>query len=74
MKKVSTSTVGQRLKAMRSKRRLTMRELAAGSGVNPSVISLIENGKRAPNLRHLNGLAGALRCSVHDLIPFRATP
>lgn len=67
-----SQTVGHRLKALRAKRGLTMRELAASAGVNSSVISLIENNKRPPNWRQLQGLAKALRVSIRDLIPPRA--
>ena len=68
----TSDTVGHRLKALRTKRRLTMLELSRSSGVNPSVISLLENDKRPPNWRQLQGLSKALRVSLRDLIPPRA--
>ena len=68
----STATVGHRIKALRAKRRLTVRQLATASGVAPSTITRIETGERQPLLVHLERLAVGLRCSARDLIPPRA--
>jgi transcriptional regulator with XRE-family HTH domain len=56
------STLGQRLRVLRSERGLSQADLA-GDLVSPSYVSLIEAGKRIPEKDVLDGLARKLGCS-----------
>lgn len=58
---------GQRLRAFRSARGLSQRDVAVGV-VNPSYISLLENGTRVPTLDVVVHLARALGVPVSDLV------
>lgn len=58
---------GQRLRAVRSARGLSQRDVAAGA-VNPSYISLLENGVRVPTLDVVVHLARALGVPLSDLV------
>ena len=63
-----TQTIGQRLRALRRWRRLTLAELAGLSGMTAAAISMWENGKRPLDRRsHISALAAALRVSETDL-------
>src|ERR1700761_7831069 len=59
---------GQRLRHARRARGLTLADLGAKVGRTPSVLSLIENGKREPRLSLVEQLAGALGVPVSDLL------
>jgi predicted transcriptional regulator/transcriptional regulator with XRE-family HTH domain len=59
---------GQRLKHARRARRLTLAELGDKVGRTPSVLSLIENGKREPRLSLVEQLAAALGVPVSELL------
>jgi transcriptional regulator with XRE-family HTH domain len=52
--------VGQRLRELRTQRRLSIRALAQKSGLNPNTLSLIENGKTSPSVATLQQAAVAL--------------
>jgi len=52
--------VGAKLKALRARRGLGMRELAARSGVSHSAISLIERERMSPSVDTLGAILGAL--------------
>lgn len=54
------ANVGQRLRALRSERGLSMRALAERSGLNVNTFSLIENGKTSPSVSTLQQIASAL--------------
>jgi predicted transcriptional regulator/DNA-binding XRE family transcriptional regulator len=59
---------GQRLRHARRARGLTLAELGERVGRAPSVLSLIENGRREPKLSLIEGLASALSVPVADLL------
>ena len=59
---------GQRLRHVRRARGLTLAELGAKVGRAPSVLSLIENGRREPKLSLIEALAGALSVSTDELL------
>ena len=61
-------TFGQRLRHARRARGLTLAELGAQVGRTPSVLSLIENGRREPRLSLMEQLATALSVPVADLL------
>jgi transcriptional regulator with XRE-family HTH domain len=57
------------LRMWRLSRMLTQLELAEATGVDASTISLLETGRRAPNVHTLITLADALDCEVRDFFP-----
>ena len=62
------ATLGQRLRHARRARGLTLAELGARVGRTPSVLSLIENGRREPRLSLVEQLAAALSVPVSELL------
>lgn len=62
-------TLAERLKALRTERDLTLRELADRSGLSNGYISLLENGKvESPSAAVLSKLAKALDVPLSDLL------
>jgi transcriptional regulator with XRE-family HTH domain len=66
--------LGSRLKDIRLKAGLTLRELARQVDVSPSFVSQIENGKSQPSVATLYAFAKLLNVSVDDLFEDRPTP
>lgn len=64
--------VGERLRAWRSERRLSLAALAARAGVGKGSLSEIENGVRNPTLGTLYAIAGALGVPLATLLAERA--
>jgi predicted transcriptional regulator/DNA-binding XRE family transcriptional regulator len=65
---VDLITFGQRLRHLRRARGLTLTELADRVGRAPSVLSLIENGRREPKLSLIEQLATALSVPTTELL------
>ncbi len=61
-------TLGRRIRHLRTARGLTLDDLGGLVGVTPSLLSLIENGRREPRLQLLRQIADALGASVNDLL------
>ena len=61
-------TFGQRLRHLRRARGLTLGELGDRIGRAPSVLSLLENGRREPKLSLIEQLATALSVPVSELL------
>jgi predicted transcriptional regulator/DNA-binding XRE family transcriptional regulator len=59
---------GQRLRHVRRARGLTLADLGARVGRAPSVLSLLENGRREPKLSLIEALAGALGVPASELL------
>src|SRR5260370_11553550 len=59
---------GQRLRHIRKSRGLTLAELGEAVGRAPSVLSLLENGRREPKLSQIDALASALGVSSEELM------
>jgi XRE family transcriptional regulator, fatty acid utilization regulator len=59
---------GQRLRHFRRSRGLTLSELGQRVGRAPSVLSLLENGRREPKLSLIEALAAALSVSAAELM------
>jgi XRE family transcriptional regulator, fatty acid utilization regulator len=59
---------GQRLRHIRRSRGLTLAELGEKVSRAPSVLSLLENGRREPKLSLIEALAAALSVSAADLM------
>jgi XRE family transcriptional regulator, fatty acid utilization regulator len=62
------SMFGQRLRHVRRARGLTLAELGQKVGRAPSVLSLLENGRREPKLSLIEALAAALAVSADELM------
>src|SRR5215472_7992844 len=62
------ATFGQRLRHLRRARSMTLAELGEKVGRTPSVLSLIENGRREPRLSLVEQLASALSVPVSELL------
>ncbi|HYI12784.1 MAG TPA: helix-turn-helix transcriptional regulator [Thermoanaerobaculia bacterium] len=60
--------LGQRLRELRTKRRLTQQALAETAGIPQTHVSAIELGLMQPNLGTLLRLALALDCKVSALV------
>jgi transcriptional regulator with XRE-family HTH domain len=68
--------LGRRLKEVRVRAGLTLRELARQADVSPSLISQIENGKSQPSVATLYTFSRLLNVSVDELFedrPYAAT-
>ncbi|QAY69884.1 helix-turn-helix transcriptional regulator [Xylanimonas protaetiae] len=65
-------TLGRRVRHLRTRRGLTLDALGAAVGAAPSLLSLIENGKREPRLSLLRQLAEALGVDVGELLAAEA--
>jgi transcriptional regulator with XRE-family HTH domain len=59
-----------KLKLLRGRAGLSLRELAALSGVNQSTISQLEVGHRKAQIATLGKLARALNCDLSELLEF----
>lgn len=58
-----------KLEELRNRRRMNQRQLSDASGVPQPMISMIETGDVPnPTIKTLYRLAGALKCTVDDLI------
>ena len=60
--------VGERLRARRRARNLSLRELADRLGVSPSLISQIERGRARPSVSTLFAIATELDASLDELL------
>jgi transcriptional regulator with XRE-family HTH domain len=60
--------VSERLRTLRTERGLTLAEVAAAAGMDPSTLSRLETGARRLTLDHLPVLARALRVPIDDLL------
>jgi transcriptional regulator with XRE-family HTH domain len=66
------TSLGARIKALRTERALQQRQLAEKAGLTPSMVSQIESGRLTPSLPTLGKLAGALGVAIAGL--FEPTP
>lgn len=66
VEKSSSINIGKKLKALRTERSLSMRELADMSGVSASLISKIETGKVSPTVMSLQKLLEALSIDLFE--------
>ena len=60
--------MGERLRAVRRERGLSLRDLAKRLDVSPSLISQVETGRASPSVSTLYAMAQALSVSVDDLL------
>lgn len=62
-----------KLRELRTKNNLTLKELSAKSGISVSFISDIENGRRNPSIETLKTLANALGVSADEFLKDSST-
>lgn len=67
-------SLGLRLKDIRLKAGMTLRELARQADVSPSFVSQIENGKSQPSVATLYAFSQLLNVSVDELFDSRTQP
>ena len=68
------SVIGQMIKELRSKRGLTLDEVAERSGCTPGFLSQVERNKAAPSITTLYSIANALGVAVTDFFPDGINP
>jgi len=61
--------IGEKLRAVRQERKMSLRELANKAEISASMLSQIETGKVFPSVRSLYGIASALAVSVDYFFP-----
>lgn len=64
--------IGGKLRAIRQRRQLSLRDLAQKAEVSASMLSQIENGKAYPSVRSLYNIAAALGVPVDYFFPEQA--
>jgi transcriptional regulator with XRE-family HTH domain len=65
---VNMATIGERIRDVRERRRMTLDQLVERSGVSKGFLSDVENDKRSPNSEYLLKIANALGASVDFLL------
>lgn len=63
-----SSKLGQNLKRIRTKKKMSQGDIARALDVHRAYISGIENGKRNPTLTTIQKLADALSVSANELL------
>jgi transcriptional regulator with XRE-family HTH domain len=61
-------SIGERIRAVRQQRHLTMQQLADAAGISQSHVSLIERSHTQPSVEKLVRLARALDVTLADLV------
>lgn len=69
---IDVAVLGHRIRHYRLAAGLTLEQLASTVGSQPSILSLIENGKREPKLSTLGEIANALGVSLAELLSAEA--
>ncbi len=62
------SAIGETLRAERTERGLTLKQVAEGAHVSVSYLAEIERGEKDPSSRVLQSIAGGLDVEVSDLL------
>jgi len=63
--------LGQKIQAIRKKRRLTQEQFAEKIGIDPKNVSKIENGNNYPSAETLTSIAKALDVDIYELFVFK---
>ena len=64
---VLLKTIGLRIRLLRQERKMSLRDLAFSIGMEPSNLSVIENGKSNPQLLTYAKIAAALGVTLKEL-------
>jgi transcriptional regulator with XRE-family HTH domain len=70
----ATAEIGQRLRALRRRRRLTLQALSAECGVSTGMLSQMERGVSSPSIRTLQRVAEALEVPINWFFSHRPSP
>lgn len=62
------TAIGETLRAERTERGLTLKQVAEGAHVSVSYLAEIERGEKDPSSRVLESIAGGLDVEVHELL------
>ncbi len=62
--------IGAQIRIVRKKKGMALKDLAHAVGMEPSNLSVIENGKSNPQILTYVKIASALKCSMADLLHF----
>ncbi len=68
MATLDPAAVGTRLRAVRSRRGMTLAEVSADTGISVSTLSRLESGSRRATLELLVGLAWTYRVTLDELV------
>ena len=60
--------LGQRIRALRTKKKLTQEQIAELAGLNSKYWSDLERGRETISVKNLNKIAAALEVSLADLV------
>jgi transcriptional regulator with XRE-family HTH domain/quercetin dioxygenase-like cupin family protein len=71
---VAALHIGERIRAERARKGISLRNLARGAGVSPSLISQIETGKCQPSVSTLYAITTVLGVSVQEVFGETRTP
>ena len=63
--------VGERIKALREDKHISLRVLSKKSGISANALSLIERGKTSPTVTTLTAIARAFGLAVNDFFSDR---
>jgi transcriptional regulator with XRE-family HTH domain len=66
--------LGQRIKELRTAKRLKQSELAEAIGIEPRSVSKMESGCHFPKDTHLEKIANILNVEIKDLFDFSSLP
>jgi transcriptional regulator with XRE-family HTH domain len=66
--------IGEKLRAVRRQRKMSLRELANRAEISASMLSQIETGKAYPSVRSIYSIAAALAVPVDYFFPVQASP
>jgi transcriptional regulator with XRE-family HTH domain len=66
--------IGEKLRAARRQRKMSLRELALKAEISASMLSQIETGKAFPSVRSIYSIAAALVVPVDYFFPIQASP
>jgi len=62
--KILISKVGERIKSLRHRKKLTLEQLASEAGISPILLSKIETGSGSPSLSAVSRIAESLQTSL----------
>jgi len=65
----SQGALGEALRRIRQGRKLSLNEVAAGTGISPSFLSLVENGRSDITIGRLTRLVEFFEISISDILP-----
>ena len=66
---MAPGALGSRIRSLRLRRRLTLKEIADKAGITPSALSQIERDRSNPTLGSLKAIASALGTTIGRLFP-----